>query len=367
MRGNRVVVIDLFALHADKAYGFQQYILNLLNYFYDHRENILYDKIIIVCKDTETDLLRKYADKFELKSFRVRNYIHRLWLQSLLPIKLKLSKNDLLISPANTSGLIKKCAEILVVHDLLFKRENWVNRFMRWQRSLYFPISIKKADRIIAISHFTADDLVHYYPTGKEKVEVIYNYMNFEKYTGFKDHDVNEDPYFLTVAMSAIYKNLHIIINAFNRYCELGGKNKLVMIGLISMDSLAGKILSNLPEKTRQRIVVKSNVSNQELGWLYQHSVCYISASLFEGFGMPIVEAMSFNCPVLLSDTAIHREVSLNKGIYYDVHDDMRLATMMMECKFSQQSYSKEMYEVYSENNTSAKYVEVINKMYHKK
>lgn len=361
---NYKLIIELLALHKDKGYGFQQYILNLLDYFYAHRDLIQYDEVIIVCKCSEVDFLSKYSDKFEILGIKTYNYIHRLWLQTLLPIRLGLTNNDLLLSPGNTSGLIKKCPQILVIHDLLFKRKQWINRFMRWQRELYVPKSIKNADKIIAISKFTADDILAYYPYAKEKMSVVYNYMNFDKFGKEKAVGQDYDSFFLAVSTSAVFKNQKTILKAFQQYYEEGGEKKLVLLGILSPNSIAGKTLEDLPKDLRERIIIKSRITNSELGGLYKSASCFISASLFEGLGMPVVEAMSYDCPVLLSDTEVHREVSLNKGEYFNPYDEKELASKMMNMNFGKRSYSKEIKQKFSQENTSAKYVELFNEMY---
>lgn len=361
---NRKLILDLLALHKDKGFGFQQYIFNLLDYFYANRERIKYEQIVLVCKDTEVGVLSRYTGRFDVVGFRTYNYLHRLWLQTILPIKLGISNRDLLISPGNTSGIIKRCPQILVIHDLLFKRKQWINRYMRWQRELFVPMSIKNADKIIAISSFTSKDVVSFYPQAEGKILTIYNPMNFEKF-GNKTNDTSDKkPYFLAVSMSAVFKNLQTIFRAFEYYCKEGGACDLILIGILSSDSVAGHVLLKLPETVRKRIIIKSKISNEEMGYLYSKASCFISASLFEGLGMPIVEAMSFGCPILLSDFEVHREVSLNKGEYFNPYNEKELASKMMNMNFDRRSYSKEIKQMFSQENTSAKYVELFNEMY---
>lgn len=359
--GKRKLVIELLALHYDKGYGFQQYILNLLDYFYDHRDYILYDDVIIVCKSTEINLLSKYHDRFVIKDFRICNYFHRLIIQTFLPYKLNLINIDLLISPANTSGLIKRCSEVLVIHDLLFKRKEWLpNRLMRWQRRLMMPISIRKADKIVAISEFTKTDIEFFYPKANGKIEVIYNSFNFSKYEDEESTDIQGE-YFLAISTNADYKNQKTILKAFYEYCARGGDKFLVLVGKRNDNSEAGQVYGNLPQNIKEKIIWKSNISNGELGTIYRCASCFISASKFEGLGMPVVEAMSLGLPVLLSDIPPHREVSLNKGEYFEPTDDNSLADKMLNMGFERRGYDVDILKVFSENNTSAKYIELIN------
>lgn len=357
----RRLIIELLILEKGKAYGFQEYTFNLLNYFYRHRENILYDKIFIWCKDSSVCLFEKYEDKFEVEGFSYSSYIKRHWLQSYLPVKKHLTKEDLLFSPGNIAGIIKCSKELLTIHDLLFLHKEWLpNRFMRWQRKLLIPISVKKADRIVAISQFTKKEIEENYPKAKGKIEVIYNSFNFDKFNGHNNADRIKD-YYLAISNNADYKNLKTILLAFYDYCKSGGELNLVFIGNIQEGSEASFVYNNLPKGVKDRILCKSHISDAELGAYYRGASCFISASKFEGLGMPVVEAMSFGLPVLLSDIPPHREVSMNKGVYFDPNNEKDLSSKMINthpCKFS---YDIAIHDMFSEANTSEKYIALIN------
>lgn len=362
MRSRRLV-IDLLALHKDAAYGFQQYILNILDYFYVHREEIKYDRVILVCKKSEAQMLSKYADKFEIKEYGINNYISRLGLQTYIPIKLGLTSGDLLLSPGNTSGMLKRCPEILVIHDLLFKRKELCNYKVCYHRKLYIPRSIKKADKIVSISNFTKTDIEHYYPNAKGKIKVIYNPVHLSKYDC--DCETGIAPgYFLAISSNVNYKNQRTILKAYQKYCDKGGKKRLVIIGMKDCNSEACLEYEQLPQMIKENITWLSHVSNQELGEIYRNASCYISASKFEGFGMPVTEAMSFGLPVILSDIPTHREVSQNKGCYFAPTDVNHLVSIMLDMDFHKRNYAESIRAAYSEENTSARYVELVNEMW---
>lgn len=361
---NRRLIIELLCLEKGKSYGFHEYVFNLLNHFYQRKEEIQYEQVIIWCKDSEIGLFDRFVDKFDIIGFNFSSYFKRHWLQSTLPLKYGLTRQDLLFSPGNISGLIKKGTELLTIHDLLFKRKEWLpSKLMRLQRELLMPTSINKADKIIAISQFTRSDVEHYYPFAKGKIEVVYNSMDFSKYDNSIDPSLPYD-YFLAISTNYNYKNQQTIIKAFKKYCDLGGDKHLLFVGNISPDSDAGEVYEQLDRQIKERVVFKSHITNEEIGGLYKNASCFISASLFEGLGMPVVEAMSFGLPVLLSDIPPHREVSMNKGFYFAPTDYESLAKKMFNMNFGKCAYDKEIRDVFSDDNTSAKYVEIINSLF---
>lgn len=357
-----MLVIDLLVFEKKKAYGFQEYIMNLLAYFHEHIREIPYKGIVIVCKDSEKDAFQKYT-KFRIVGYKFESYIKRFWVQTMFPVWLGMGKLDLLLSPGNYSGLIKVSPTLLVIHDLLYKRKTWLpSRLMRWQRELYMPHSIRKANMIVAISQYTKHDIEYYYPKAKGKIRVIYNSMRLDKFVPSKV-DLGFDNYFLVISSNAYHKNLETVLRAYIRYREKGGDKRIVFVGNLKGNTLAGIIFNNLQEQEKQGFIVKSHISDAELGNLYRNASCFISASRFEGLGMPVVEAMSFGLPVLLSDIEIHREVSFNKGDYFPVDDYETLAVKMLNMDYSHRNYSTKIISEFSEGNTSARYIELMNEI----
>lgn len=363
MAMSRNLYIELLLIKKGVSSGYQEYVFNLLNYFYNHREEIRYDNIIIWCKDSEKEAFDSFRDCFEVRGFSFSSFYKRLYLQTILPIKEKVGGNDLVFYPGNTSGLLKRGKELLTVHDLLFKRKNWLpKRLMRIHREIFIPRSLRKADAVVAISNFTKDDIEKYYPFAKGKIHVVYNSMNFRKF-GQQIKSQNCVGYFLAICSNAFHKNLSTILKGFECYCKKGGDKNLVFVGKIKNSGPAFDIYNSFPSEIRERIKTVVNIPNEELGQLYINASAYVSASLFEGLGMPVVEAMSFNLPVILSDIPPHREVSMNRGVYFNATDYEELSEKMIKLATVGCNCADKIKTVFSEENTSARYVELINRM----
>ncbi len=251
-----------------------------------------------------------------------------------------------------------------MIHDLLFKHKAWLpNRLMRYQRELFVPISIALADKVICISKFTENEVLKYYPYAKGKIEMIYNYFNFQKYSNCSD--ICKENSFISVCSSAYHKNTITVLKAFQEYCLRGGSYNLILVGALKNGSASCSLYNEFNEVIKKRIQIYNNIDNDKLSELYSKAKAYISASLFEGLGMPIVEAMYFNLLVILTDDEVFREVSLNKGVYFNPMDYLHLSKIMQNVENGEYALPPYMIQKkYSEINTSAKYLSVLNSLY---
>lgn len=362
----RRLIIDALAFEYGKSFGYQEYVFNLLDYIYEYRNNIYYEKIFIVCLRQQENYFHRYVDKFIIKSYYCSSVYKRLLIQSYVPFDLKLTKKDLVLYTANYTSLFKKASYILVIHDLLFKRrELFPYKLMRLQRQFYLPISVRLADKIVAISKFTAEDIDYYYKNGGKKINVIYNYFNFKKFPELQN--ITKENYFISVCSAAYHKNTITVLKAFYKYSFKGGEYKLVLVGALKKESESYLYYNQMPDMVKEKIIIYDKIDNNLLALLYAQAKAYISASLFEGLGMPIVEAMYFNLPVILSDYPVFHEVSMDKGIYFNplVTDDLVDKMFFIERNQDYSyNYKDEIMKMYSENNTSRKYIDLFNDIY---
>ncbi|MHA8053745.1 glycosyltransferase family 4 protein [Aquirufa sp. OSTEICH-129A] len=360
---NRILIIDALVFEQNKAFGFQEYLFNLLNYFFDNREDLLFNKIILLCDKKEVTFFEKFSTKIEIKGYKISNIFLRFILQSIIPFSLNLKRNDVILNLCNYSGLFKQSKNILVIHDLLYLRKNLFKNFLiRFQRKIFIPRSISLADKIIAISDFTRNDILKNFKIPSQtSVIKIYNYFNFEKYV-FNDSTKRDNlvPFFLSVSSSAYHKNTITVLKAFNKFCQFDNKKYLYFVGSIS-ELTASIYYNQLSPNVKNRIKIFSNISNEEMGKLYCECEAFISATLFEGLGMPIVEAMYFNAQLILSDIEITREITENNAFFFNPNSFEELYDKMINLetrKINTKTYVKNRF---ASNNTSIKYIEIIN------
>lgn len=371
---HNTLVIDCLIFKNSKAFGYQEYLFNLLNYFYEHIAEFNYKKIIIACPSSQTKFFSKYADRMNVMGFKAETKTQHLLCQQTLESKLHLSKDDAVLFTYNYSPFFKLCKHVLVVHDLLYLRKEYLpNRAMRIQRKLYIPHSVKSADKIVAISTFTKNDICNAFSVDKEKIEVIYNYFNFEKYEEQGEDEscqlTNEElskKYILSICSGAFHKNTISVLKAFEKVAKDNKEINLYFVGGITDKNSENFVFYNsLPEDAKKRIKFYHHISNYKLGLLYKNARLFISATLFEGLGMPIVEALYFNVPTLLSNLAVCHEVAGENANYFepqnieDIYKKIQNA-LSVEQKKETRSY---ILEKFSEKQTSAKYIELLNRI----
>ncbi|NLR78610.1 glycosyltransferase family 4 protein [Chitinophaga eiseniae] len=364
------LVIDCLIFEDKKAFGYQEYLFNLLDYFFAHYSKLKAETVIIACEKKSVVSFEKYASRFLITPFNVSSRWKLLVIQNQLAEQLQLHPDDVILSTYNYAAVFKKCKSVLVIHDLLFLRKHLLNNtLMRMQRKLLIPPSIRNADRIIAISNATANDVIQHYTKASGKVSVAYNYFNFRKFDGDIPEDLSayplDRPYFLSVSSILKHKNVVTLLKAYEIYATQGGLANLVLVGYYErMDADSKAYYDSLNEAVKEKIFLTGYISNQLLKYCYQHCECFILPTKFEGLGMPVVEAMYFNAPCVLSDLEVCREVSLGLAVYFNADDYKGLAEILTSKTYKSREgvdFRQSIQQKFSELQTSEKYIEVLN------
>ena len=171
-----------------------------------------------------------------------------------------------------------------------------------------------KADRIIAISENTKQDIIHYYGISADKIDVVYLSSSLKR--------INEDfrlslpkKYILFVGNRSRYKNFNTFIRAVAPL--LDQENELNVIcaggGAFSQDEQMSFKEIGITEKVKY-----FNIDDKILACLYQKAICFVFPSLYEGFGIPVLEAFHCSCPVALSNQGSLPEVGGKAVEYFD-------------------------------------------------
>ena len=362
-----ILVIDASGFIQGKTYGFNTYLVNLLEYFDKQRKEIEFDRILIACDNTQTDIFEKYQS-MEVYGFDCGSYWKRFRVVQNLWKLLHLSSDDVILFPGNYSSLTKHCRYVLVIHDLLYFRKQFMPKnmkFVRWQRLLFVPRSIQLADKVIAISYWVKKDIEEHYPRlAKDKIEAVYNSFDFAKYGNNPSEGIIQlanSPYFLVVSADYPHKHVANVVEAFSRYTSQDSEMRLIIVGNMSEERRTQ--ISALPNDISKRIQILRGISDDDLALLYQKAKAYINATEFEGLGMPLVEALYFGTKVVSSNIEIAREVTNGKAIYFNHSNVNELHHIL--CHLDEYAQPEDSQVVitdkFSAVNTSGRYVNILN------
>lgn len=213
-------------------------------------------------------------------------------------------------------GLPKAIATVLTIHDLVYRQAGatmpWVSR---WARKIFQPLAVKRANKLVAVSTATESEMIVSYKRGADAV--IHPQVNAEygltskKEQGFiKDKYKLNQPYFLVLGTLEPRKNLPALITAWLQLSEQG-----IKLPLLAIAGGKGWLVGDLPDLVskgeRLGILKKLGyVDQQDMRGLYASAEVFILPSLYEGFGMPVLEAQLCGTPVLISDIPSLNEAS---------------------------------------------------------
>jgi glycosyltransferase involved in cell wall biosynthesis len=223
---------------------------------------------------------------------------------------------------------------VVTMHDLIFKIYPWTYHFI--DRHIYdvkFRYSCINSDRIIAISENTKNDIVRFYGIDPEKIEVIYQscnplYYSIEKHNSpdgiLKKYNIPGD-YLLYVGSVTKRKNIATIIEALG-YLPEDLKIPLVIVGQGSRYKI--EILRLIVKKQVSKYVIwiDNLTSNDELRVLYEQARIFIYPSVYEGFGIPVIEALLCRTPVITSNVSSLPEAGGPGSYYIDPTDPEQMA-----------------------------------------
>jgi glycosyltransferase involved in cell wall biosynthesis len=226
-----------------------------------------------------------------------------------------------------------------VSHDLNFEHypEDIPASPRKYLRT-YFPLFAEKASRILTVSNFSKQDLIDTYKVSSEKIDVAYNGVApFFKPISSGEKDVvkndltNGADYYVFVGSLHPRKNLSRLLEAFDLFKEQDkGNFKLVVVGASLWGDSFGKELMERV-KYKNDIVFTGHVSSNDLHKTIASAYAMTFVSYFEGFGIPVAEAMTCGVPVILSNKTSLPEVGGDVAIYVDPFDENEIAKAMID------------------------------------
>tara|TARA_B100000795_G_scaffold224745_1_gene180253 strand:- start:10 stop:1140 length:1131 start_codon:yes stop_codon:yes gene_type:complete len=264
-----------------------------------------------------------------------------IWFELRLPKLLKKLNIDLFLSPDGFLSLASKIPSVAVIHDINFEHHP---KDLKFSHSKFYRIFFKKyahkANRIVTVSNYSKLDISKTYDVNKAKIDVSLNGVNSlfhpielsEQINIQKQYSQGKE-YFLFVGALHPRKNIKRLLVAFDLFkTETNSKNKLLIVGAkMWWNRDLKEAFENLTHK--DEVFFTGRKSLPELKLLYASAQAFCFVPYFEGFGIPILEAMRCGCPVITSNCTAMPEVAGEAAILVNPFniEDIKNAMIIVE------------------------------------
>jgi glycosyltransferase involved in cell wall biosynthesis len=256
------------------------------------------------------------------------------WFEWSVVQALKKYEADVFISPDNFLSLRTEVPTVLVVHDIAFVHftdsDKWINRLYY---RFFMPRFLKKAKHILTVSEFTKQDIIEHFNIEKDKITVCYNGCRKGFYP--LSIDTLQSDYFIYMGAVHPRKNVHHLVEAFDLFKKKHKTPlKLMICGRFAWQTGAVKSAYDAAEY-KNDIIFKGYVNDDEAVKLMQGALGLVYVSNFEGFGIPLLEAMHCNIPIITSNTSSMPEVVGDAAILVNPESVEEIAHALSELAFN--------------------------------
>jgi glycosyltransferase involved in cell wall biosynthesis len=353
------IAIDVADLDCERIDGTRVYIQNVLKHLGGSSPE---DEFFLLHKSEYNKLLKpakfkNYKDKSIGKGFWWTQWKFARAVRKLQP---KVCWMPIQQIPFLPFGRSKKTKYVVTIHDLAFKFfPRHFPLIDRLKLNLYTDLAVKKADKIIAISETTRQDLVRLYPgIDERKIEVIYHGFDRENFQQkfSKEERVNflnkwnlvEKNYLLYVGAIQPRKDLITLIKAFEALKHSNSKEcsdlKLVLVGEVAWKS-ESTVKAAKNSKFKEDIIMTGKVNFKELAMFFRQAKIFVFPSLYEGFGIPLLEAMASKTPVITANNSSLGEVGGKAVLKFKSGNEKELAQQIKKL-LSNKNLEQEMIEM---------------------
>lgn len=287
------------------------------------------DKIFLEDK-VEVVIVNKYVSP---RYGKFGGAVRFLWNQFIFPLKVKRDKIDIIYSSTHHGSLFTKKSQFITIHDILaiiFPKQHILQNF-------YFkylnPRLLTKMRGVVTVSNNTKNDLIREYQTNPSNIKVVYNSYDKNHFKEKKSLVFKEKygDYFLFVGATYPHKNLPLAIDAFLGLQKTDENKNLVIVG--GKRGYRDDVINNYKDRgvSLRNIHFIDYVPYDDLPKLYSSAIALVYPSLYEGFGIPPIEAMACGCPVIASNASSIPEVCSDAALYIDPKSVDSLMEAMIE------------------------------------
>ena len=303
-----IIAIDCTHLVKGKCGGFESYLFGLL----DGLGQIKDTSICIFVLSSQKPYFLCYESAFKIYEVNITNSVSRIiWQNLILPLLfLRYSK---ILFPANFRPLFIFRPSVTVIHDLQYRyHPKYWGKLRLFYRRLFIPFAVIASSKIIAISDTVKQEIIEMSPRAKNKIEVIYNPVKLSSSILVRDKRFykNIKNYFLVPSSLAPHKNITELLEAIQILSKEPNLPTFIFTGHFSLEEFLEKYTLN------SKMRVMGYVEESLLGLLYKECKAVVLPSVYEGFGIPYLEALKFKRAVIASDIPITRELLGDEPFY---------------------------------------------------
>lgn len=261
------------------------------------------------------------------------------WFEWVIPRLLRKFKADVFVSTDGYLSLRTGVPQLLVMHDI-----NFVHRpdDLPWLYSRYYNFFFKrfarKASRLATVSHFSAGDIARNFNLSTGEIDVVPNGCS-KDITPLPDSEIElvkarytgGNPYFLYIGALHPRKNIEGLLKAFEIYRKGGQRDEKLVVagGAMFKTGSISRVLQKM--RFRNEVIFTGRLPSSELHRVLGAAEALTFVPFFEGFGVPVLEAMTAGIPVICSNTSSLPEVAGEAGLYVNPHNHEEIAAAMEE------------------------------------
>ncbi len=322
--------------------GIARYVFSLLEEFQQRNRNC--ELVVFVLKDDLAlfDFLPPCVQRVVVSERFRKPVLDILWHQVVLPRLAKRHHLDVIHVPSYRRMMVRApCALVSTIHDLApFRLSGKYDRARMFYGRIIARFLARRQNRIITVSRSTADDIREHYGVAEDRVQVIHNGIDHTKFfpgdgeeakAWVKEQHGIARPFFLYVARFEHPGKNHVrLIDAFDAFKQTTRMEWQLVLG--GSDWHGADIIHSRIQKSpyRSEIHTLGFVSEENLPTWYRAANVFVFPSLFEGFGLPPLEAMACACPVLCSARGSLGEIVGDAAVIVDPEDAQDLSRQMM-------------------------------------
>lgn len=273
-------------------------------------------------------------------------------------------ETDVMWSPHYNISILYKGKLIVTIHDVFHLAMPQFVKGMHKQLYARFMFNMVKykANKIICVSNFTASELEKYVSIDKNKVEVVYNGIDKEWFNVNLEKPVYDKPYLLYVGNVKPHKNLINLVKAFELIKDKI-PHDLIIVGKKEGFITGDKEVYNLVKNISNRIIFTGYIDDNLLKQYYKQADLFIFPSLYEGFGLPPLEALATDTKVICSKISVFKEVYKNMVEYFDPLNINNISECIINSLKNKDKYKidKNNLYLYNWNKCLEEYIKIID------